>query len=111
MVGIIRRLDVGLLDADVFQAVPLEDDLPGLDVHLLDDPFPGHAILRATDRGKVRSRRGVGRQERGVLRGDEELVQVPPQAVARAHPGYLAVSAIEDHMLAEAMPGYDPALP
>jgi hypothetical protein len=35
MVGIFWELDVGLLDADVIEAVPLEDDLPALDVNLL----------------------------------------------------------------------------
>src|SRR5215216_4165721 len=73
--------------------------------------IPSQAILRATDRGKVRSRRGVGRQERGVLRGDEELVEVPAVAVARAYPGYLMVGVIEDHILAHAMSGRDLALP
>src|ERR687898_2122827 len=63
MVGIFGQLDVGLLDADVFQAVPLKEHLPGLEVHLLDDPFPGHAILRPADRGEVRSPRSVGHQE------------------------------------------------
>src|SRR5215208_660086 len=33
IVRIIGRLDVGLLDSDVLQAMPLEDDLPDLDVH------------------------------------------------------------------------------
>ena len=56
IVGIFGQLDVGLLDADVIEAVPLEEDLPGLDVHLLGDPFPHHAVLRAADRGEVRSR-------------------------------------------------------
>src|ERR687897_124080 len=84
---------------------------PPLDVHLLDDPFPGYAILRAANRGEVRSPRSVGHQERGVLRGDEELVQVPTVTVARAHPGYLTVRVIEDHVLADAVPGHDPALP
>src|SRR5215208_8176988 len=54
IVGIFGQLDVGLLDSDVLEAVPLEDDLPGLDVHLLDYPFPDHAILRAANRGEVR---------------------------------------------------------
>src|SRR5919112_555289 len=111
VLGIIGRLDVGLLDSDVLQAMPLEDDLPGLDVHLLDDPFPDHAILRAANRGEVRSPRSVGHQERGVLRGDEELVEVPTVTVARAHSGYLTVRAIEDHILADAVPGRDLALP
>src|SRR5918993_2367761 len=111
VLGILGRLDVGLLDSDVLQAMPLEDDLPGLDVHLLDDPFPDHAILRSTDRGEVRSLRSVGHQERGVLRGDEELVEVPTVIVARTHSGYLTVRAIEDHILADAVPGRDLALP
>src|SRR5215208_398574 len=111
IVRIIGRLDVGLLDSDVLQAMPLEDDLPDLDVHLLDDPFPDHAILRAANRGEVRSLRSVGHQERGVLRGDEELVEVPTVTVARAHSGYLTVRAIEDHILADAVPGRDLALP
>src|SRR5919107_4807566 len=111
-VGIFGQLDVGLLDADVLQAVPLEDDFTALDVHLLDDPFAGHAILRAADRGEVRSRRGVGHQERGVLGRDEELVKVPTTVtVARAHPGYLTVGVVEDHVLADAVPGRDLALP
>src|SRR5215211_3062282 len=76
MVGIFGQLDVGLLDVDVLEAVPLEEHFPALDVHLLDDTFPGHAILRATDRGEVPSPLSVGYQERGVLRGDQELVQV-----------------------------------
>ena len=41
--------------------------------------------------------------KRGVLRADEELVQVSPKAVARADPGYLAVRAVQDHVLAEAV--------
>jgi hypothetical protein len=38
-------------------------------------------------------------------------VQVPTATVARAHPGYLAVRAIEDHVLADAVASHDPALP
>src|SRR5215208_201267 len=110
-VGIFGQLDVGLLDADVIQAVPLEDNFTALDVHILEDPFPGHAILRAADRREVRSRRGVGHQERGVLRGDDELVEVPTVTVARAHPGYLTVRVIEDHIRADTVPGHDLALP
>jgi hypothetical protein len=114
VVGVVRisgQLDVGLLDADVLQAVPLKEHLPGLDVHLLDDPIPDQVILRAADWGKVPSPRGVGRQERGVLWGDEELVQVPTVTVARADTSYLTVGVIEDHILADAVSGRDLALP
>src|SRR5215213_10380341 len=94
-----REAGVGLLDTDVIEASPLEDDLLGLDIHLLDYPFPHRAIFWSTNRGQVRSPRSVGHQERGVLRGDEKLVQVPRVAVACAHPAYLAVGVVEDHVL------------
>ena len=86
MVGIFGYLDAGLLDADVIQAVPLEEHLPGLDVYLLGDPFPGSCGPRGRRSGRDPFAPGVGRQERGVLKGDEELVQVPPVTVA-AEPG------------------------
>src|SRR5215218_7905455 len=68
-------------------------------------------ISRAADRREVRLCRDVGRQERGVLRGDQELVQVSPVAVARADAGHLAVRVVEDHVLADAVPGHDLTLP
>src|SRR5215204_5485943 len=45
---------VGLLDAYVIEASPLEEDLPGLDIHLLDHPAPHRAVFRSTDRGQIR---------------------------------------------------------
>ncbi len=95
----------------MLQAVPLEEDLPGLDVHFLGYAVPRHATLRATDRGEVRGRRLVGRQERGVLGCDHKLVQVAFEAIARADPCYLCVRVVEDHVLADAVPRDDPALP
>jgi hypothetical protein len=38
-------------------------------------------------------------------------VEVPTVTVARAHPGYLTVGVIEDHVLTHAVPGRDLALP
>src|SRR5688500_9754502 len=93
------------------QAAPLEEHLPGLDVDLPGDPLPDHAILRTADRGEIRLRPLVARQERGVLRGYGELVQIAPLPVARFHPGYLTVRAVEDHVLAYAVPCYDLAFP
>src|SRR5829696_2123465 len=66
---------------------------------------------RAANRGQIRSRRGIGRQEGGVLGGDQELVQVTLVAVARAHPGYLAVGVVEDDVLADAVAQNYPAFP
>ena len=41
----------------------------------------------------------------------ENSCRSAPLAVARFHPGYLTVRAVEDHVLAYAVPGYDLALP
>jgi hypothetical protein len=68
--AILGRPDVGFVEADVLEAVPLEDDLFGFDIHLLDDTLPDPAVPRAADRGEVRPPWGVGSQERGVPRGD-----------------------------------------
>src|SRR5215203_1388488 len=38
-------------------------------------------------------------------------MQISPVAIARAHPGYLAVRVVEDHILAGAVPGHDLTLP
>jgi hypothetical protein len=109
--GIFGRRHVRLFDADVIQAVPLEDDLAGLDVELLGDPVPRCAVLHAAGRRQIRRHRRVGRQQRSVLGRDEELVQVPPVAVARPDSRNLAVSIVEDDVLADAVPGDDAALP
>src|SRR5215212_3934132 len=81
-------------------AVPLEEHLPGLDVQLLDDALPGYAILGASDGGEVPWHRVVDRKQCCVLRADLELVVVPVVAVGSPEPCYLAVGAIEDHVLA-----------
>src|SRR5215208_6393366 len=104
-------MDVGLLDAYVLEAVPLEEDLTRLDVHLLGDTAPHRAVFRAAYRGQIRPRWGVGSQKSGVLGGDQELVQVPLVTVASTNPGDLAVRVVEEDVLAFAMSGYDAALP
>src|SRR5215217_774735 len=71
------------------QAAPLEEHLSGLEVEFLGDPIPHRAVLRAADRGEIRWRRNVGRQERGILRSDEEFMQVAPVPVACPDPVYL----------------------
>ncbi len=95
----------------MLQAVPLKENLAALYVYLLGDPAPHRPVLRTADRGEVCSCGDVGRQERGVLGGDEELVQVPKVAVASADPGYLLVRVIEEDILADAVPVNDPTLP
>src|SRR5919112_2224832 len=109
--GVLRRLAVRLLDANMVQAAPLEEHLPALEVELLGDPSPHQPVFRAPDRGEVRSCLGVGRQERGVAGSDGELVQVALVAVASLDPPYLPVRVVEDHVLPDAVSGHDPTLP
>src|SRR5215204_1725284 len=53
--GVLRRLAVGLFDANMVQAAPLEEHLSSLEVELLGDPFPHRPVFRPSDRGEVRS--------------------------------------------------------
>jgi hypothetical protein len=45
--GVFGRQDVRLIDSDVLQAVPLEEYFAGLDINLLEYPFPRRAVLPA----------------------------------------------------------------
>src|SRR5215212_7112294 len=83
----------------MIKAVPLEDDLSALDVYLLDDTLPQLVVLQAADRGEIPGHRAVDRDQRGVLRANEELVVVSVAAVAAAEAGHLAVGMVEDHIL------------
>ena len=99
-VVVLPGIDVGLLQANVVDATPFEEDLAALDVYLLDDALPRSAILGAADGGEVPGHGVVDRYQGGVLRADEELVVVPVVSVARTQPGDLAVGGVEDHVLA-----------
>src|SRR5919107_4895343 len=55
-------LVVGLLDADVVQAVPLEEDLSGLDVHLLGDALDHPPLRGATEVGEIKRYQVVDRE-------------------------------------------------
>src|SRR5215212_1287292 len=83
----------------MIEAMPFEEHLPTLDVYLLDDTLPHPVVLQAADRGEIPGHGAVDRDQRGVLRADEELVVVPVAAVAGAEAGYLAVGMVEDHVL------------
>src|SRR5215208_7942919 len=83
----------------MIEAMPFEEHLPTLDVYLLDDTLPHPVVLQAADRGEIPGHRAVDRDQRGVLRADEELVVVPVAAVASLDPCYLAVGMVEDHVL------------
>src|SRR5215210_1052115 len=66
--GTLRRRAVGLLDVHMLQAVPLEDDLPTLDLYLLGYPLAYRSILRSSYPGEVHDARlPIDRDERCVL--------------------------------------------
>ena len=83
---VVRRLAVRLDrlgERDVVEAVPLEDDLPCLDVDLLDDAVLCVAVLRPADRAQVDGNLVVDGDVRGAARRQLELVQVAVEAVRR----------------------------
>ena len=95
----------------MFQAVPLEEHLAGLDVYLLDDPFDDPTLLRATNRGEIKVvHPGIDRKERTASRGDEEFVEVPFITVTCTYSPCLLVGAIEDAVLGGTFASFD-ALP
>ena len=77
-------------------AVPLEQDLPGLDVDLLDDAVDDLLVGRAADGAEVGGRGGVGQDQRGVPRRDEELVEVRHVAVGGSDGGHRLVVVVVD---------------
>jgi hypothetical protein len=91
--------------------VPLEEHIAIVYVDLLQDAIQDDALFRATDRGEVHRYLVIDRDEGGVPEGNGELVQVSPVAAARPDPGHLPVRVVQDHVLADAVPLYDPALP
>src|SRR5215213_10546287 len=95
-----RRLKKRLVELGVLQAVPLEDDLPALDVDLLDYPVEHISFHRISHRDGVPWNLVVDRDERRILGRDEELVMVPLVAVFGSKAGYLAIGVVADHVLA-----------
>src|SRR5215217_2931532 len=99
-VEVVEGLGVRLIEADVVQAVPLEYNLPGLDFDLLDDPVEYLAVCSIPPHGAVPGQLVVDRDESCVLGRDEEFVVVPFVVVSGRKAGYLAVGAVEDHVVA-----------
>src|SRR5215213_4765313 len=105
-----RRLKKRLVELGVLQAVPLEDDLPALDIDLLDYPVEHITFYRTAETGEIPWRLVVDRDQGRILGRDEELVMVPLVAVSGSKAGYLAVGRVADHVLAVAVAGV-PSLP
>jgi hypothetical protein len=57
-------------------AVPLEQQLAGLDVDLLDDAVDDLLVRGQAERGQVGGADRVGEDQRRVPWGDQELVEV-----------------------------------
>src|SRR5215204_7084347 len=87
----------------MLQAVPLEEYLARLDVELLSYPVEHITVYRITLRNEVPWHLTVDRDQGRILGRDEELVVVLLVAVGSRKAGYLAVGAIQDHVLALAV--------
>src|SRR5947208_14833959 len=68
-------LDLRLVDGDVLEAAPLPDQATARKLQLLDDAAHDLSMPVASDTRQIPHRRLVARHERGVVRGDNELVQ------------------------------------
>ena len=91
---VIEWLGIRLLDADVLEAVPLEENLARLDVDLLSDPVEHDTVYRTPHAGQVPLHLVVDGDQRRVLWGDEKLVVLALKAVGRPEPPYLLVGAV-----------------
>ncbi len=91
-----RKRLVALVEADVIEAVPLEEDAPARDVDLLHDTFRDEAGRGAADGREIARHRIVSSDQRRSLRREVELVNVGGEPVAGAHRGEDAVVAIRD---------------
>ncbi|HEX3690706.1 MAG TPA: arylsulfotransferase family protein [Solirubrobacteraceae bacterium] len=96
----------------VTEAAPLLYEAPGGDVDLLEDRVAHRGVGRAADRAQVQRRRDrrAGEQRRAAI-GQRQFVQVDVVAIGRPDPGDLAIRAVQDDRLAEAVAGEDLALP
>jgi hypothetical protein len=105
------ELGVAVGDRHVVKAVPPEQHRAGRDVDLEHDAGQRHPAGRAAERRQVSRPRLHRGDQRGVLRGDDELVQVGLQAVASLDGGDGAVGAVGDHRPPVADALVDPPLP
>jgi hypothetical protein len=76
--------------------VPLEEHLAGGNVYLLDDAIDHRLVGWTPDGSQIGRRRVIGSDQRGVLRGDQELVPVGCITVAGIDGGDLLVVAVVD---------------
>src|ERR1700758_3101225 len=67
------------------RTVPLEEHPAGPDVDLLDDSVEYLLVRRAAHRGEIRRSERVREDQRGVLRREEELVEVREVAIGRLY--------------------------
>ena len=99
---------VGVGHRHVVEAAPFEQHLAGRDVDLLDHAGQRHPMRRAAHPGQVGRHRPDGGDERGVLRADDEFVQVDLEP-ASFDGGDGAVGGVGDDRLA--LPGAPDDLP
>ena len=89
----------------MIEAVPLEEDLAGLDVHLLDYTVEHRGVGGTAHGRQIPFYPVVDGYQRGVFGGDQELVVVRLVAVAGPHAFYLPVGMVADDAFALAEAG------
>ena len=87
---------VRLVQRDVPEAVPLEEDAARRDVDLLEDRVERVAVARAADGAQVLRYLPIDRDQRRPLRREQELVLVAGETVPRAHLRDPPVGAVGD---------------
>jgi hypothetical protein len=87
---------VALVERDVIEAMPLEEDPASGDVELLDDAVQDLAVLRAADGGQIARNGVLDRDERGALGRQAEFVLVRVEPIAGAEGAKLAVDDVVD---------------
>jgi hypothetical protein len=70
-----------LVDADVIEAVPIQQDASGLQLDLLDMPDEHLPLGGCPDRGQIHRRCRICRDEGGSVSGELKVVQIGLQAV------------------------------
>ena len=104
-------LDLGLVDGDVLEAAPLPDQAAARKRQLLDDAPDDLSTSAASDARQIPRHGLVARHERGVVRSDDEFVQVAVAAVRRGKARELAVRRVENDPLPVPEAVHDLALP
>lgn len=85
--GALVEVEHRVLEGHVLRGPPLEEELPRLDVHLLEDAVDDPPLLGAAGGREVHRHGLVDGEEGGVVARYGELVEVSPQVLANGFDG------------------------